>query len=209
MVDLPESKGVRIGRVLMVIIALGILGIALLKLPTYLISNPWPTPQSTTSPPSKTPAPYHPPIKAEFDVNASYGFDEILYAGPPPHFLISRGKSFTVVMTVTSQSNRTLGISINADLSQVPGVDVKFEPQTFSLNPKERMILKMTLTVSPTAPTTTLTPSPTLTPTPMTPVLTPEPLPTPPPAIPYNWVKIEFYSEGSIIESTGISLTII
>jgi len=196
---------------LRVAVAVILLAIVIIAFAVYLATppTPSPTPEVTPTVPAPTPTP-HPvpsssPIRFEFDVNASYGFDKLLSTLYPPHFLISRGKSFTVVMIVTSQSNRTVSISVGADLSQVPGVDVKFDPQTFSLNPKEKIVLKMTLTVSPTAPTSTPEPTPTSTTTPTTPA----PTPAPPPVIPENLVQINFYSEGSIVDVTGILLTII
>jgi len=201
-------------RFLVALVAIAVIVIAL-AYGVRIATPPTRTPEVTPTIPAPTPAPPtpHPVVfafKVEFDTGSSYGFDRIyLYHGSgTPVFEISRGKSATIAVVVTSLVNETLNIYLD-NIEGVPvGVEAKLEPERFTLQPYEQIALKLTVTVSPTARTST--PQPTLTPerTPGGPTPTPAPIgnqtATPTPETPIAADYIMFYlTTGGIVRSTG------
>jgi len=193
-------------RLLVALIAVAVIIIAL-AYGVQIATPPTPslTPEVTPTIPAPAPAPipYMPAFKVEFDPASSYGFDRIYstWLGAPV-FEISRGKSATLIVKVTSAFNKTLDISLKFEGVPV-GVEVKMEPERFTLQPNEQITLKLTITVSQTAPTSTPKPpqpTPTETPTPGGPTPLPTPgapetptaTPTPEPPIPADFIELYF-----------------
>jgi len=203
---------------LRVAVAVVLLAIVIIALAVYLATppTPSPTPEVTPTVPAPTPAPPtpHPVVpafKVEFDPASSHGFDRIyLYNGSvTPVFEISRGKSATIAVVVTSLVNETLNIYLD-NIEDVPvGVELKLEPERFALQPYEKIVLKLTVTVSLTARTSTpLPPATPETPTPGGPTPTPggpeTPTVTPTPSTPIAADYIVVYlTTGGIVRSTG------
>jgi len=158
------------------LVALVVFAITVIALACFHSATPpTETPAPTFTPP--TPHPYQPPFLFEIDAASSYGFDRIYLARGTwgaEVFEISRGKSATIIVIVTSASNKTLDIRLGGFTGVPAGVELRMEPERFTLQPNEQIALKLTITVSPTAPTSTPSPTPTPTET-----WTPEPLPTP------------------------------
>jgi len=192
-----------------------LLAIVIIAIAVYLATppTPSPTPEVTPTVPAPTPAPQtpHPVVpafKVEFDTASSYGFDRIyLYNGSvTPVFEISRGKSASIAVLVTSLVNETLNIYLDY-IEEVPvGVELKMEPERFTLQPYEQIVLNLTVTVSPTARTSTPPPpatpetpapgGPTPTPgSPETPAVTPTPIAA-------DYIVV-YLTTGGIVRSTG------
>jgi len=204
-------------RLLVALVAFAVIIIALaygVQIATH--PTPSPTPEVTPTIPAPTPAPPtpHPVVpafKVEFDTASSYGFDRIyLYNGSvTPVFEISRGKSATITVVVTSLVNETLNIYLDHIEGAPVGVELKMEPERFTLQPYEKIALKLTVTVSPTARTSTPPPPATPeTPTPGGPTPTPggpeTPTVTPTPQTPIAADYIVVYLiTGGIVKSTG------
>jgi len=182
----------------------------------YFLTTPPTTPEVTPTVPAPTPAPPtpHPVVfafKVEFDTTSSYGFDRIYSTNGWPVFEISRGKSATIAVVVTSLVNETLSIYLDYIEGVPVDVELKMEPERFTLQPYEQIALNLTVTVSPTARTSTPPPPATPeTPTPgaPTPLPTPEgpetPTVTPTPPTPIAADYIMFYlTTGGIVRSTG------
>ena len=201
-------------RLLVTLVAVAVIIIAL----AYWVQiatppTPSPTPEVTPTIPAPTPAPPtpHPVVpafKVEFDPASSHGFDRIyLYNGSvTPVFEISRGKSATITVVVTSLVNETLNIYLD-NIEDVPvGIELKMEPERFALQPYEKIALKLTVTVSPTARTSTPPPPATPeTPTPGGPTPTPGGPETPtvtPTPIAADYIVV-YLTTGGIVRSTG------
>ena len=203
-------------RLLVAVVAVAVIVIAL----AYAVQiatppTPSPTPEVTPTVPAPTPAPPtpHPVVpafKVEFDTASSYGFDRIyLYNGSvTPVFEISRGKSASIAVVVTSLVNETLNIYLD-NIEDVPvGVELKMEPERFTLQPYKRVVLNLTVTVSPTARTSTPPPATPETPTPGGPTPTPggpetpTVTPTPPTPIAADYIVV-YLTTGGIVKSTG------
>jgi len=204
-------------KVLVALIAVAVIVIAL----AYWVQiatppPPSPTPAVTPTVPAPTPAPPtpHPVIdafKVEFDPASSYGFDRIYSTNGWPVFEISRGKSATIAVVVTSLVNETLNIHLDCIEGVPVGVELKLEPERFTLQPYKRIALNLTVTVSPTARTSTPPPPATPeTPTPGGPTPLPTPggpetptvTPTPPTPIAADYIVV-YLTTGGIVKSTG------
>lgn len=99
-----------------------------------------------------------PPFMFEIDINSSYGFErkylEYETFGKPI-FVLSKGKSATIILSILSLSNRTLQISLE-DINGLPnGVTARLKPESIALQPNEQAKLELNITASPTAPTST------------------------------------------------------
>lgn len=159
-------------------------GVQSAKLP---VLTPTPTvPTSTPTPPPPHTMPPYAPISIKYDLKSSYGFDQVIREG---HFVLSRGKSATLTMILTSTADQTLHLTPN--ITRLPtGVTVQLDSEFITLETNKPVTLKLTITVSSTAPASTLKPEPTIPPS--TPEPTPPPIPTPSPEIPYDLVVVEF-----------------
>jgi len=195
---------------LRIALAVVLLAIVIIALAVYLATPPTPTstPMPTPTPAPPTPHPVVPAFKVEFDTASSYGFDRIyLYNGSvTPVFEISRGKSATIAVIVTSLVNETLNIYLD-NIEDVPvGVELKMDPERFTLQPYEQIALKLTVAVSPTARTSTPPPPATPeTPTPGGPTPTPGGPETPtvtPTPIAADYIVV-YLTTGGIVKSTG------
>jgi len=71
---------------------------------------------------------------------------------PEESTVIPQGHTGTVTVRVTSQSIEPLEVSVSLEKELPQGVEVKFRPEAFSLNPSETVDVELTLTVSPMAP---------------------------------------------------------
>jgi len=170
------------------------------------------TPPAPTSP-TPTPSPYMPPLAPVWvEINSSHGFDQVI---GDRHFVLSRGKSATLTMILTSTANQTLHLTPSVRETPV-GVTAQFDSEFLTLEPNKPVTVKVTITVSATAPTSTPKPTPTAgTPTPGYPEPTPPstPILTPTPEIPWDWVDLIFtiQEEGYRFKtiSEGFQLTIV
>lgn len=200
-----------------------VLGLAIIISPTFLwptefgYQGPTVTPTVAPTPTPKGPVP--PPFTFEFDINESYGFEKTYLAYETygtPVFVVSRGKSATVAVVVTSLSNKTLQICLAGIRGLPPGVEAKLDPEAFILHAYERATLRLIINVSATAPISTLKPTPTPTFNATTPPPTPTPTPpelpptvTPPEAlIPADFIELILRGDDYGI-GTGFLLTII
>ena len=198
-------------RKLLVALVVALATVIVLAYEIQLATPPTPsqTPEVTPTVPAPTPAPPtpHPVVpafKVEFDPASSHGFDRIyLYNGSvTPVFEISRGKSATIAVVVTSLVNETLNIYLDHIEGEPVGVELKMEPARFTLQPYERIALNLTVTVSSTARTSTPPPPATPeTPTPGGPE-TPTITPTPPTPIAADYIVVHL-TTGGIVRSTG------
>ena len=202
-------------RKLLVALVVALATVIVLAYEIQLATPPTPsqTPEVTPTVPAPTPAPPtpHPVVpafKVEFDPASSHGFDRIyLYNGSvTPVFEISRGKSATIAVIVTSLVNETLNIYLD-NIEDVPvGVELKMDPERFTLQPYEQIALKLTVAVSPTARTSTPPPPATPeTPTPGGPTPTPGGPETPtvtPTPIAADYIVV-YLTTGGIVKSTG------
>lgn len=119
------------------------------------------TPEIAPIPAVTTPQPIEPPIEQapqplftfEIDINSSYGFErKYLEYGTfeKPVFVLSRGKSATIVLLLSSLSNQTIQISLE-DLKLPDGVVAKLKPESYALKSDGKAKLELNITVSPTA----------------------------------------------------------
>lgn len=99
-----------------------------------------------------------PPFMFEIDINSSYGFERKYFEHGTfgkPIFVLSRGESATIILPISSLSNRTLQISLE-DIDGLPdGVTAGLKPESIALQPNEQAKFELNITVSPTAPTST------------------------------------------------------
>jgi len=70
---------------------------------------------------------------------------------PAESTVIPQGETGTLTITLTSQALKTLEVSVSQIETQLPGVSVRINPDTFSLAPGERIEVKA-VKVSPAAP---------------------------------------------------------
>ena len=98
------------------------------------------------------------PFLIEIDVNSSYGFEEKHLEYGRPIFVLARGKSATINLSVFSQSNRTQQISLS-DTDVFPsGVTARLKPEYYILQPNETAKFKLNISVSSEAPISTPVP---------------------------------------------------
>lgn len=71
---------------------------------------------------------------------------------PAESTVIPQGETGTLTITLTSQALKTLEVSVSQIETQLPGVSVRINPDTFSLPPGERIEVKADVKVSPAAP---------------------------------------------------------
>lgn len=94
-----------------------------------------------------------PPIKIEFDINSSYGFDRTY--PEERHFIMSRGRSATLPIILTSTADRALHLTLN--VTELPaGVTAEFDSEFVALEPNKPVTVKLIINVSSTAPTSTM-----------------------------------------------------
>lgn len=99
-----------------------------------------------------------PPFMFEIDIKSSYGFERKYLEHETfgkPVFVLSRGESASVLLLVSSQSNRTIQISLGNITGLPSGVTVRLKPESYVLQPNKQTKLEFNITVSPTAPTST------------------------------------------------------
>lgn len=147
------------------------------------------------------------PVQIEFDIKSSYGFDQVI---GDRHFVLSRGKSATLTIILTSTADRTLHLA--PKVGRLPtGVTAQFDSEFLTLEPNKPVTLKLTITVSSTAPISTPMPTPTI--PPPTPEPTPPSILTPTPEIPWDFVEVTFalQEEGYRFKTInyGFQLTIV
>lgn len=99
-----------------------------------------------------------PPFMFEIDINSSYGFErkylEYETFGKPI-FVLSRGKSATIILLVNSSSNRTIQVSLNYIDGLIEGTTARLKPESYALQPNEQAKLELNVTASLTAPIST------------------------------------------------------
>lgn len=70
---------------------------------------------------------------------------------PAESVVIPQGETGTLTINLTSQALKAVEISVSQIETQLPGVSVRINPNTFSLDPGERIGVKADVKVSPTA----------------------------------------------------------
>jgi len=71
---------------------------------------------------------------------------------PPENIIIPQGETRILTISLTSQALKPLEVSVSQIETQLPGVSVLINPDTFSLAPGERIEVKADVKVSATAP---------------------------------------------------------
>lgn len=95
----------------------------------------------------------------KIDINLSYGFErKYTVTWGKPVFVLSRGKSACVVLSLSSLSDNIVYISLGRVDGLPEEVIVRLEPESYALQPGERVKLKLNITVPLTAPTSKSSP---------------------------------------------------
>jgi len=71
---------------------------------------------------------------------------------PAESIVVPQRETGTLTISLTSQALKPLEVSVSQIETQLPGVSVRIDPDTFSLAPGERIEVKADVKVSPTAP---------------------------------------------------------
>ncbi len=99
-----------------------------------------------------------PPFMFGIDVNSSYGFErkylEYETFGKPI-FVLSRGKTASIVLLINSSSNRTIQVSLKDIDGLTEGTTARLKPESYALQPNEQAKLELNVTASLTAPIST------------------------------------------------------
>lgn len=132
-------------------------------------AHPAPTPEIAPIPAVTTPPPIEPTIEQtlqqllftfEIDMNSSYGFERKYLEHGTPVFVLSKGKSAAIILSISSLSNRTVQLSLEEVKAHTDGVIARLEPESYALKPGEQAILELNITVSPAAASTLEMPLP-------------------------------------------------
>lgn len=128
-----------------------------------------PAPEITSIPAVTTPPAIEPFIDQalqqllftfEIDMNSSYGFERKYLEHGTPVFVLSKGKSAAIVLSISSLSNRTVQISLEEVKVHTDGVNARLEPESYALKPDEQAKLELNITISPAATPTPEMPLP-------------------------------------------------
>jgi len=71
---------------------------------------------------------------------------------PAESIIIPQGETRSLSISLTSQALKPLEVSVSQTETQLPGVSVRIDPDTFSMSPGEGVEVKADVEVSPTAP---------------------------------------------------------
>ena len=99
----------------------------------------------------------HLPFMFEIDINSSYGFERKYLEHETfgkPIFVISRGKSASIILLLNSSSNRTIQVS-QEEIELIEGTFANLKPELYVLQPNERARLELNVTASLEAPIST------------------------------------------------------
>ncbi|MDW7726716.1 MAG: hypothetical protein SCH70_06305 [Candidatus Methanoperedens sp.] len=113
--------------------------------------------KAVIEPPAGSPE-LKPPLIFDIDLHSSYGFEiKYLEYGTfgKPIFVLSRGKSATLVLLLNSSSNRTIQVSLNYIDGLPEGTIARLKPKSYALKPYEQAKLELNVTASLTAPIST------------------------------------------------------
>lgn len=113
--------------------------------------------KAVIEPPAGSPE-LKPPLMFDIDLHSSYGFEiKYLEYGTfgKPIFVLSRGKSATLVLLLNSSSNRTIQVSLNYIDGLPEGTIARLKPESYALKPYEQAKLELNVTASLTTPIST------------------------------------------------------